>query len=201
MAGYADDGGDTTLWLQFLTPTVLLVGGVVLLVLLLVVSFVVWRVWRRVRRSGVIERGLLEVRAQALPAGVARELAELRLRLRAGVNGLAQSVAQAGAEGRPADDMMLLLGKLQRMAESMDADLRAVERSRNPDWQRAELAALGQEVQQVLTAAGRAREALARTAADDREVQLRQVAAKVDDQVEALDAYRQAYRELGDGRG
>ncbi len=201
MAGYADDGGDTTLWVQFLTPTVLLVGGVVLLVLLLVLPFVVWRVWRRVRRSGAIERGLLEVRAQALPAGVARELAELRLRLRASVNGLARAVAQADEGGRPIADMVLLLGRLQRVAESMDTDLGAVERSRDPDWQRAELTAIGREVQLVIAAAGRAREALARTAAGEREVQLRQVAAEVDDQVAALDSYRQAYRELGDGRG
>lgn len=200
MTGYADDGTDTTFWVQFLTPGVLLAVGAVVLVLLLVGGFVLWRVWRRAKRSGAVDRALLAVRAQALPPGPARELAELRRRLRAGVDGLAQAIARADAEGRPAGDMPALLRRVRRVAESVDGDLRAVERGRDPDWQRAELAALGREVDQLLASVGRARDALAQTAAADREPRLHAIRAEVDDQVAALDAYRRAYRELGGGR-
>lgn len=200
MTGYADGGGGGTAWLQFLTPQVVLILAGVLLVLLLVVALVVWRVYRRARRSGALERGLLAVRAQALPPGPARELAELRRRLRGGVEGVERAVTLAELQGTPvAGDMRLLVGNLRRVAASMDADLQAVERGRDPQRQRAELANLGKEVGLLLAAAGRARDALALTAAADREVQLRQVTAEVDDQVAALDAYRQAYRELGSG--
>ncbi len=199
MINQADGGGDNTVWLNFLTPTVVLTLAGILLVLLLILALTVWRVVRRLRRSGALERGLLNVRAQGLPPGTARELAALRLRLRAGIQSTTRVATHADNQELPSSDLTFVVHGLQRTASAIDADLQSLERDPDAGRQREGLQLYQREVDELLAAGGRVRDAVSRTAAVNREAELRAVSAQVDEQVSALEEYRKAYRELGGG--
>lgn len=195
----ADDGGGGSSPVFLLTPQVILTLAAIALVLLLIVAIIVWRIYRRVRRSGVLERGLLMARSQGLPAGPGREIAQLRRDLRAGIASTELMISRSGTSG-PASDLGLILGGLTSAAQAIDTDLHAMERDPDPGQQRAGLALFRPQVQRLIEAASQTRLALTQTAAVEQEAQLQAVSAQVLAQTQALEAYRQAYRELGGGR-
>lgn len=190
---FADGGGEGTVWL---TPTTVLTLAGIALVLLLIVAFVVWRVVRRVRRSGLLERGLLMARAQGLASGPGRDIAALRLRLDAGIQATTQALTRSTAE-MPASDLAGVLDGLRREAATVDDDLRLLEHDPDQARQREGLRVYRYEVDELLTAAGRVRDAVSRTATMNRNAELRALTAQVDEQVSTLEQYRRAYRELG----
>ncbi len=198
----ADSGGDGgALWWQgLLTPQVLLIGGAVLLLLVLILAWIGWRVVRRVRRSGSLQRGLLAVRAQTLPPGPGRELAELRQQLSVSLQATDQLVKATVAEQRitgfQADS---LLAALRSTAGQVDADLRTLEHEPDKTQQRSALLALRPQVVSLIAASGRTRQALTDSASVDRQAALQMINDQVRDQTTALQAYLQAYRELGGG--
>jgi hypothetical protein len=196
----ADGGEDSGTWASWLTPQVILALGAVLLVVILLVALLAWRVYKRARRSGALERGLLALRAQALPAGPARELAELRQRLHASLTGTGQVIDRAATAGLPTAELTGLLAQLKTAGAGLEVDLRMLEREPDPDEQAAGLRLYRAQVDQLIDAAGQARQAVTRTAAEDRDSQLRELSSQVGERVSALAAYRQAYRELGGGR-
>jgi len=185
--------------------TVYLVAAGVLLVLL--VALLVWlrHLWRRSRRQGLLRpdrvgRALLAVRAQSLPAGPARDAEALRLRLDTELAATRAGVAAAAAAGVPVDALASVLGRLQAVAAGVDGRLRALQSEPDPAHRASGLAATRLAAEQVLTSAGRIRSALSgtRTALD--QPSLDAVRREVDDEVSALTAYTQAYRDLGGGR-
>lgn len=189
----ADNNGDTATWL---TPQVILAAGAVLLVLLLVVAFVLWRVYRRARRSGAVQRGLLALRAQALPAGPGRELARLRQDLHASLATTEQVIHASTGAGPSTADLAGLLGQLTTAGTGLDVDLRMLEHNPDPDRQAAGLRLYRPQVEQLLAAAADARQAITETTAAEHDTQVQALTTQVGEQVGALAAYRQAYREL-----
>lgn len=200
---YADggEGGGGVNWAQWLTPQLVLTLAAVLLVLLLILSLIGWRIYRRVRRSGALERGLLAVRAQALPPGAARELAELRHELNVAISSTELMIGRADTADSPAADLTLLLGGLKSAAAGLDVDLRMLEREPDPGQQSAGLALYRPQAEQLIDAAAQTRRALTQTAALEQQTRLRELGTQVTEQASALQAYRQAYRELGGGNG
>jgi hypothetical protein len=114
--------------LPFVLPTGLIIGGVIVLVLLVSLLAVVgWWVWRRVRRSGLLERSLLQVRVTALPAGTQRDIAELRLGLHTELEQTRRVVSVLGANTAGPQLLADLLTRLQRTTTGLDAHLRLLQ--------------------------------------------------------------------------
>lgn len=95
---YGGDGGLN--WLQFLTPTTVLILVVAAFVLLFVLAVTAFLVYRKLKKRGLIKQGLMSLKAQALPEGPARELNDLRMRLNRSVASTTRAVAAATANGR-----------------------------------------------------------------------------------------------------
>ena len=98
---------------------VVLVGGAVWMVALAL---------RRLRRltRRVTDRAALSVRAYALPPGGTREVARLRLELRAGID-QTRRVLEDVRRNCPLGELPLLFRRVERLAESVDAELRVLE--------------------------------------------------------------------------
>lgn len=193
----ADGGFPDTWWTALLTPGVLLTGAAVLLALAVILAVLLWWGTRRLRRSGVLQRSMLNARA-GLGSGVDRDIAGLRLQLRASVDSAAAVAARTDPASPAAAEMSAVLGRLQRSAAAVDADLRDLQRAPDTGPERRDAVALhGAEVDELTLAAARIRDAFSRTAVSQRATELRAVSAQVEEQVGNLDAYRKAYRELG----
>lgn len=63
MRPFADDGGNGGGGLPWLSGPLLITAAVALLVLLLIATLIVWRVYRRIRRSHAWDRGVAAIRA------------------------------------------------------------------------------------------------------------------------------------------
>lgn len=198
MRADGSDGGGG--WWQLLTPQVLLIGGGVLLLVLLVLAWLAWRVLRRVRRSGAVQRGALAVRAKTSPPGPGRDLAQLRRDLSVSLHATEQmataTVEQQRITGFEADS---LLGTLRSTAAQVDADLAMLEHEPDPARQHIAVLTLRPQVHSLMAAAGRTRQGLNDAGSVDRQVALQLINDQVRDQTAALDAYLLAYRELGGG--
>lgn len=202
--GYGQDGG----WWQLAQQVpgrVWLIAAGVLLVLLVVVLVWLRHLWRRSRRQGLLRpdrvgRALLAVQAQSLPGGPARDAAALRLRLDTELAATRAGVAAAAAAGVPVDALTSVLGRLQDVAAGVDGRLRALQSEPDAAHRAAGLAVARPAAEQVLTSAGRIRSALSGTRMALDQPSLDAVRREVDDEVGALTAYTQAFRELGGGR-
>jgi len=141
-AGLADggDGGPTAV---FVPSTGLIIAALTaVLVLLVVVGGLVWWGWRRVRRSGLAERGMLAARAVTAPPGPQREIAELRRDLNVHLTQTRKVFAQA-ATALPAPQVLAdLLPRLEHTATALDSQLRILLTEPNHDFLTALLPAL-----------------------------------------------------------
>lgn len=143
----ADDGGGG---LPFVVPTGLIVAGAVtVLILLAVLALIGWRIWRRARRSGLVERGMLQFRAAALTAGPQREIAELRLRLRTDLDQTRRVLAAVTADSANPQILTGLLPGLQQTANSLDAHLHLMEREPDRNYLAATLSTLRDRTETV----------------------------------------------------
>ena len=130
------DGGDGGPSAAFVPSTGLILGALLaLLIVVVVLGGLAWWGWRRVRRSGLVERGMLAARTVTAPAGPQREIAELRRDLNAH---LAQTrrVFTRATTGLPAlaapavlED---LLPRLERTAAALDAQLHILQTEPDP---------------------------------------------------------------------
>lgn len=193
-----NDGG----WLELLTPQTLLILGVVLLVLLIVAAIVGWIIFRRLRRSQTVRRWAANVRTQAQPPGPKRDLSELRVQVQDIRN--RTSAAVQGAEERgtwrtaPAD-LPTLAGRLEESAA--DLDERIAGHERQPEQRvREALPQLREQVQLMEECEATLHRGLELASLPSDIASIERIQQEMDDEVHALEAYRQAYRDFGDGK-
>lgn len=167
-----------------------------LLVLVLATGTATFLVYRRVRRSPLLQQGALALRARALPAGDARTIADWRRQLRQAVRGADAAVAVAAGRQHDPAQVARLATRLRWLADELDADLRLLAHERHPGRLRALLPEARSRVEAVQTAAARVRSAATWSAAAVRDQDLRVLTADLDEEVERVQAWAQAYREL-----
>jgi hypothetical protein len=95
---------------------VLLAGGLALTA--------VWRVASRVRRSPGLRRRVRTVQALTVPPGARRQVACLRRDLSAAAHATGEAVAVVKAAGGAVGDLPRLARRLDRLARTLDAELR-----------------------------------------------------------------------------
>ena len=116
---------------------------------------------------------------------LARELLYTQTMLAAAPDGL---IFRADAEA--------VLRELTEMAAGLDTDLRAIECFADARQQRAGLAVVTPQVQQLIDTSYSARQIIVRTSAEDRSRRLTRVCSHVAQQEEAAALYRQGGRDL-----
>lgn len=181
-------GGGGAGWQLLDHPGLLLAIAVFVLVLLVAMLVAVWIIMRRMRRSPRVARGLLQLRAEGLPAGPGRELAALRLSLAKGIDYTTESVALAGRSGRPVGDLPALVGRLAGLASSLDEQLRAWEREPDPVRLGTVLPLARSRTQELTTSATRIRVVLGQLEAAESVNDGEALTADVAMEVEALQA-------------
>lgn len=119
---------DDELELPFVLPTGVIVGGVIaLLVLMILLALAGWWAWRRFRRSGLMERGMLQVRATVLPAGPQREIAELRLELHTQLEQTRRVLSSLDTDTAGPQQLADLLARLRQTTTGLDVHLQLLQ--------------------------------------------------------------------------
>lgn len=202
----ADGGVDGVDVAGLLTPGVLIALLAAAAVLLVVVGVTGWLVWRRVRRSGILargqsvaQRGLLTVGAQVLPEGPRRELASLQVQVSGSRAELARQVDAAAASGGYLGDMPAVLPRLDADGLRLERTLSALAFSADERRVARDQHQLTADARAYIDAAQRALVALRTAEAAGRGPQTSQLYAEVDEAASGLNAYSDAYRELGKG--
>ncbi|GAC1345337.1 MAG: hypothetical protein NVSMB29_19510 [Candidatus Dormibacteria bacterium] len=167
--------------------------GVALSIACLVIVVIVYR---RIRRAAPVRRTLLAVRAQALPPGPARSLAQLRRSVHRSVRSTRDCVESARARGQRVNDLPRSVARLGKAARLLDHHLRDLEREVDPVRQAGQLPAARERVRQLTSAAAVVRGAVCATTDALGDVELRALSSDVDRQALRLSTYDSAYREL-----
>jgi hypothetical protein len=126
----ADPGG--AIQVPFVLTPGLIIGVLITVVVLLGVLITAgWLIWRRIRRSHLVERGLLQARAVTLPAGPQRDIAEMRLALNDNLTQTARVLGTLRADLAGSQLLTDLLRRLRQTATALDTHLRLL--STEPD--------------------------------------------------------------------
>lgn len=200
MKPFADSGeGGWGAVLPWLSAPLLITAAVLVLVLALIVALLVWRVYRRVRRSPAWDRGMAAIRARATRPGPARDVARLRRDLLMEVDA-ADVVLSRSKSGRLfTADAQALVDELRINAAAVDVDLRSIERYADPARQRSSLATIRPQVDGLIATSYLARQILLETEATDRARRLTDLREQVERQAAGLEIYRQDTHELDIG--
>lgn len=186
--------------ISLLTPGTVLALLIALGVLLLVFAVAGTLAYRKLRRSSRLRDGMLAVRTRALPPGPARELAQLRQRLRQASAAAADAVRLASSRGRDLGELPRLSLRLDNLARELDLDLELLAGEPDPARLQALLPAAAQRVDGVADAAAELRAASLSTGAAVRDSALTELGASLQAESERVRLWSQAYRELGGGR-
>ena len=201
------------------TVVVLLTLGVILTALCLtVVTLAGWRMVRRVRRHPAasvvragwratrllpdlipperVRTGVHTVRAVTARPGTPRRIAGLRRDLNTAFSDTKQLCAAADRAGYRTAGLHASLRDLGRAARELDSDLAGILREPDPARRARDLAVVEPQIHELTSAAAEVRSELRRTAAETRTRRITEAAADLHEQVEALAAYRSAYRSL-----
>jgi hypothetical protein len=178
--------------------TVVLSGiGALTLVLLVVVGLAARRGMRRLwRRVAAARARILELQAKMQPPGPRREAALLRHRLQEEIRATGEMLADLPDGLIFRADAASLLEELTITAAAVDREIAAVGRFLDTDQQRAALATLRPQAQQIIETTYVARQTALRTAAEDRARRIIDLQAGVARQAAALETYRKTDREL-----
>lgn len=202
----ADGGVDGVNLVGLLTPGVLIALLVAAAVLLVVAAITGWLLWRRVRRSGILargrsvaQRGLLTVGAQALPPGPRRDLAGLQAQVSGSRAELAGQAEAAAASGGYLGDLPVVLPRLDADGLRLERALAALVFSSDERRIARDQPQITASARAYIDAAQRALAALRTAEAAGRGPQTARLYADVDDAAAGLNAYSDAYRELGKG--
>lgn len=192
MRPFADDGGNGGGGLPWLSGPLLITAAVVLLVLLLIAALIVWRVYRRIRRSRAWDRGVAAIR----PPGPDRDITRLRRDLREEVEAADVMLSRAEDGRLFTADARALIDDLKINASAVDADLASIEAYADPTQQRSALDVLGPQVARLIQTSYLARQTMLQTEATDRERRLTALSEQVEQQATALKIYRQGAHDL-----
>ena len=161
---------------------------VIVLVLLLAAFFVGRRMLRWSKRQVAAAAG--EVRTRMLPPGPRRETVVLRTQLDAELHATREMLRTAPQGLVFRADAASLVADLDATGTSLSRELTAIEAFRDAAQQRAALAAVRPQVEQLVETTYRAQQTLLQTAVEDRANELDRLRARVDQQAAALDLYR-----------
>jgi hypothetical protein len=126
----ADPGG--AIQVPFVLTPGLIIGVLITVVVLLGVLITAgWLMWRRIRRSHLVERGLLQARAATLPAGPQRDIAEMRLAVNDNLTQTARVLGTLRSDLAGSQLLTDLLRRLRQTATALDTHLRLL--STEPD--------------------------------------------------------------------
>ena len=196
--GYGGNGGGVDLT-RFLTPTVVLILLAAAAVLLLVLAIGGAVIYRRLKKRGVIDRGLMTLRAETLPDGPLKELNQLRLKLQQAVTNTRRSVELAASGGRDVSELLAVTSRLEQVAGGVDRDLTMLMLETDTAMQTTLLAPARDRVGAVAAAGTRVRTALLQSSAAIQDADAADVTAALDEEVSRLSSFTQAYRELRGG--
>lgn len=171
---------------------------------LLAVGITTWVMVRRIRKSGVtakirggvenaVSGGLLKVRAET-SFGVKRELAKMRLRLKASLDATARSIDVARSEHRPVGDLPVVLGTLSRAGSSVDAQLALAEREPDAAMQESLAATLRVHVRDIEKAALEIRTTLSQTGTSAYSADVEDASTRLTAEARVLESWSQTYR-------
>lgn len=180
--------GDGVTGVVALSPGLVIAAAVVVAVLLALVALLGWWGVRRVRRSGLLDRGLLQARAAVLPPGPAKDIAELRQLLR---GSLAQTrkVLSAVSDGSGAPESLTdLLRRLEVTTGSLDAQLRLVQSEPDQTYLQQVLPPLRERVHSVDSDAVRLRRTALRLQSEGDRLQRTMLEDDLRDSVAGLEA-------------
>jgi hypothetical protein len=183
----SDDGGMTTL-------LELAAGAFVLFSLAALVG---WLVFRRVRRGVRIwHERVLATRVQWMVPGPRRDVAMLRHRLAREMQYTEAMLTTAPDGVIFRADAREVLRDLLEMATGLESDLRAVEHFSDAAQQKAAVAVIAPQAEQLIETSYSARQTIVRTSAEDRDRRLTRVRGYVAAQEKAAAAYRHGGRDL-----
>ncbi len=166
--------------------------ALVVVVLALVVTFLLARSTARwtARQVAVAAERVADVRGRLLPPGPRRDAVGLRAALEAEMRATRDMMRSAPQELVFRADAAALMHDLDEMAESLRGELAGIEAFRDSAQQRAALAVVRPQIEQLVETTYRARQTIVRTSAEDRDRQLQRLRAGVDQQAAALELYR-----------
>jgi hypothetical protein len=110
----------------------LLAGLVVFVIVVALVGFAVWWLWRLLRASLRWPPRLRTVQFYAAPPGPRREVAFLRRELAAAVTSTPRAVATVRASAGVVGELPQLVRRLERVATTLDAELRLLANEPDP---------------------------------------------------------------------
>lgn len=204
--GALADGGDGVPSAVFVPSAGLILGALLaLLILVVLLGGVAWWGWRRVRRSGVVGRGMLQARAVTAPAGPQREIAELRRDLNAYLTQTRKVFAQAstGLTALAAPQVLAdLLPRLEQTATALDAQLHLLQTEPDPVILNTLLPMLRERVRTITDDTVRLRQTASRLLGESDQLQRSLLEQDLRDSVTGLDAGLDEIRALpSPGRG
>jgi hypothetical protein len=154
------------------------------------------RLARRFGNSAALWRGRLSgLRGSFMPPGPQRDAATLRRTLQQELGCTQDMLAQAPDGQIFRADARTVLAELLAAGAELDADLRSIERFADPVQQRAALATVTPQVEQLISTCYSARQTILRTAAEDRDRNLSALSAYVAQQADAAAIYQRARHE------
>lgn len=191
----ADDGGSNLSWL---TPQTLLTLGGLGLALLLVAAVIGWLLWRRLRRTGVVEHGLAELRTAISRPGPARDIALLRKEMRDNLTATRQVLtnlpdAPAGLE--------LLTARLDSEAAALDQMLALLEREPDRALLEQTLPPIRLQVHALITGLGQIRRTALTLTTDLRGSTSEKLQQELADQIAGIQAGVAEVREISHRNG
>lgn len=139
------------------SSTLSMTVGIVAIVVIVVTAVTLTLLWRRIRRaasehSELISRANLRLRATIGPAQ-RRELSELRLRLLEETNQTRRTIAYAQQNGSAFGELSTLFGRIESVAEGLEAQLSTLRREPSADLVASALPQARIRVDQVAAAA------------------------------------------------
>jgi hypothetical protein len=164
--------------------------AVVLLVVLawVTAAVVVWRLWRLLRRRLRASPSLRAVQAWTAPPGPRRQVAGLRRELAEAGQLTSRALAVVRAAGGPVGELPHLARRLERLAGTLDAELRLLAAEPDPAELARVLPAAEARVADVTRVAHRIRRAAGAGLGAGTAAELAPLAAEVEREVAALDA-------------
>jgi glucose-6-phosphate-specific signal transduction histidine kinase len=151
---------------------------------------------RRLGSSAAFWRArLIGFRGSFLPPGPRRDVIALRRSLQHELCCTREMLSQAPDGQIFRADARTVLDELTAAGTALDTDLRNIERFADPGQQRAALASVAPQVQQLISTSYSARRTILQTAAEDRDRDLNSLSAYVAQQAEAAAIYQRVRHE------